>query len=93
MKIEITNKFIKDLERALRKEVSFASYCEVQEINVTFFDSDFYTIKVAWGNNGDKKSHHYVTLCFHENDSIEYIRGQFSRVIYEFDETGEIVGE
>ena len=84
MKIEITNDFIKKLKKALKFEVPYASYCEIHGINIDFIDGVFYTIDVHWGVE-EKKIHHSVELCFQDNDSIEFIRGMFSRVIYEYE--------
>ena len=88
MKIEITNDFIKKLEKALKSEVLYsATYCEIHNINIDLVDGVYYSIDVHWGNT-DKDEHHSVELYFNDDDSIEFIRGMFSRVIYEM-ETAE----
>ena len=85
MKIEITNDFIKRLEKALKHEVPYASsYCEIHNINIDFVEGVFYTVEVHWGVE-EKKIYHSVELCFQDSDSIEFIRGMFSRVIYEYE--------
>jgi len=88
MKIEITNDFLKKLEKALRKEVAITNYCEIQNITIDFIEGVFYTVDVHWGNEKNHENHD-VKLYFNDSDSIDFIRGQFSRVIYELDVKGE----
>lgn len=92
MKIEITNKFIKDLEKVLKKEVAIDNYCEIQEISVSLFDGVWYNATIAWGNSA-LNCHYTIKLFFTDNDSIDFIRGQFSRVVYEVEVLGKVIEE
>ena len=81
MKIEITNDFLKQLTRALKREVAPGFYCYISDISVNFLDGVFYTLDVNWGSD-EHKVYHTSELCFDEKDTIEFIRGRFAESVY-----------
>lgn len=81
MKIEITNDFLKQLTRALKREVVPGFYCYISQVSVDFLDGTFYTINVNWGSE-EHKLYYTSELCFDDNDTIEFIRGKFAESIY-----------
>lgn len=82
MRIEITKDFINRLTRALKKEVAPGCYCWIEQVTVNFIENTHYLIYVKWGND-DKDKHYGVELFCDDTDNIDFLRGQFARVIYQ----------
>ena len=81
MKLEITNAFLKDLTKALRKEVCPSFYCEIHNIEISFIEGGFYTFEIAWGNN-KSNIHHSAKIYFGDDANIDYIRGMFAQCVH-----------
>ncbi len=95
MKIEITNSFLKDVTKALKKESPFLNgYVEIDKVSVDLFDEPMYTLRISWGCEKFGKEEipmHYSTeLEFFENASIDYIRGMFATVVIQEMKKSEI---
>ncbi len=86
MKIEITNTFLKEVTKALKKEFPYSDgYLEISNVEISFICEAFYTLEIHWGCV-DRGIHHSNKLSFFEDASIEYIRGMFARVVLEASE-------
>lgn len=82
MRIEITKDFINRLTRALKREVAPGNYCWIEQVTVNFIENTHYFFIVSWGDS-EKNKHYKVELYCDDTDSIDFLRGQFSRVIYQ----------
>lgn len=81
MNVEITNAFLKDLTKALRKEVCPSFYCEIHNIEISFIEDCFYTFEISWGN-ATSNIHHNTTIYFGDDANIDYIRGMFAQCVH-----------
>ena len=86
MKIEITNYFLKEVTKALKKESPFSDgYINITNVEVSFICGTFYTLEVNWGCES-RNIHKSTKLSFYEDASVDYIKGMFARAVLEADE-------
>lgn len=79
MKLEITNSFIRELEKRFRKHVAPQDTIEIQGVCVDFIDGLWYTLKVCWGHVDSWRNEE---LLFDErNISLDFIEGMFSQLV------------
>lgn len=81
MKLEITNAFLKDLTKALRKEVVPSFYCEIHNIEISFIEGCLFTLEIAWGDD-THNIHHNTKIYFGDDANIDYIRGMFAQCVH-----------
>ena len=83
MKLEITNDFIKKLEKRCKTYLARNFVFEVQEVNVTFYDGVWWHMQLGWGNpEPDSKEFYNKSIIFDDrNYSFDWLCGAIYQMV------------
>ena len=82
MRLELTETFIKDLEKRCKRYIAPSFVFQVDKIELDLDCGLFWTMTVSWGSP-DGKTWYKEDICFEDRDySFDFVCGMISQLVF-----------